>query len=61
MGWYMIADLPKNREIGAGWSGLFVLHFLLSGRITENWPALFSFSYGKPVNRILGSVAEESM
>jgi hypothetical protein len=48
----MIADLPKNREIGAGWSGLFVLHFLLSRRITENWPALFSFSYGMPVDQI---------
>jgi hypothetical protein len=47
----MIADLPKNREIGAGWSGLFVLHFLLSGSFTENWPALFSFSYGMPVER----------
>tara|TARA_B100000945_G_scaffold226036_1_gene182883 strand:- start:9 stop:149 length:141 start_codon:yes stop_codon:yes gene_type:complete len=45
----MIADLAKNGEIGTGWSGLFVLHFLLSGRITENLPAHFSFSYGMAV------------
>jgi len=45
----MIADLPKNREIGAGWLVSFVFQGLLSGRFTENWPALFSFSYGMPV------------
>jgi hypothetical protein len=46
---YMIADLAKNREIGRGCPGLFVLHFLLSGSFIENLPAHFSASYGMAV------------
>jgi hypothetical protein len=45
----IVAELSKNREVGTGWPVHFVLHVLLSGRITENLPAHFSFSCGMPV------------
>ncbi len=51
----MIADLPKNREIGAGWLVSFVFQCLLSGWFTKYLPALSSFSYRTPVISFEGS------
>ncbi len=48
----MIADLPKNREIGASWLVSFVFQCLLSGRFTKYLPALSSFSYGMALEQL---------
>lgn len=38
----IVADLPKNSEIGTGSVVLFVLHFLLNRWVRENLPDHFS-------------------